>query len=71
MHRRGRRRRRRWPSSSRSSRSGCPAPTDFPLFSGFVLGTGELLGIYVLLGVTGCVVGATGAGVAVTRFLDV
>ena len=46
-------------------------PEDFPLFSGFVLGTGELVVIYVLLGVIGCVVGAIGAGVAVTRFLDV
>ncbi len=27
--------------------------------------------IYVLLGITGCVVGAIGAGIAVTRFLDV
>jgi cell division transport system permease protein len=48
-----------------------PSSDDFPLVSGFVLTTGELVGIYVLLGITGCVVGAIGAGVAVTRFLDV
>ena len=48
-----------------------PSSEDFPLVSGFVLTTGELIGIYVLLGITGCVVGAIGAGVAVTRFLDV
>ena len=48
-----------------------PSSEDFPLVSGFVLTTSELIGIYVLLGITGCVVGAIGAGVAVTRFLDV
>ncbi|MGZ4759227.1 MAG: cell division protein FtsX, partial [Acidimicrobiales bacterium] len=48
-----------------------PSSDDFPLVSGFVLTTSELITIYVLLGVTGCVVGAIGAGVAVTRFLDV
>ncbi len=48
-----------------------PSSDDFPLVSGFVLTTSELITIYVLLGITGCVVGAIGAGVAVTRFLDV
>jgi cell division transport system permease protein len=48
-----------------------PSSEDFPLVSGFVLTTSELVSIYVLLGITGCVVGAIGAGVAVTRFLDV
>jgi cell division transport system permease protein len=48
-----------------------PSSEDFPLVGGFVLTTGELISIYVLLGITGCVVGAIGAGVAVTRFLDV
>ena len=48
-----------------------PCSEDFPLVGGFVLTTGELVSIYVLLGITGCVVGAIGAGVAVTRFLDV
>jgi len=48
-----------------------PSSEDFPLVGGFVLTTGELVSIYVLLGITGCVVGAIGAGVAVTRFLDV
>jgi cell division transport system permease protein len=48
-----------------------PSSEDFPLVGGFVLTTSELVSIYVLLGLTGCVVGAIGAGVAVTRFLDV
>lgn len=48
-----------------------PPPTEFPLFSGFIPGGAELLGTCILMGITGCVVGALGAGVAVTRFLDV
>jgi len=48
-----------------------PNPQDFPLVSGFVLSGTEIAGIFILLGVTGCVVGAIGAGIAVTRFLDV
>jgi cell division transport system permease protein len=48
-----------------------PNPLDFPLVSGFVLSGTEIAGIFLLLAVTGCVVGAIGAGIAVTRFLDV
>ena len=48
-----------------------PNPHDFPLVSGFVLSGRELFTIYALMGFTGCLVGVIGAGVAVTRFLDV
>src|SRR4051812_14833255 len=48
-----------------------PSSQDFPLVGGFVLSSTEIAGIFLLLGVTGCVVGAIGAGIAVTRFLDV
>ena len=46
------------PRTSRWSAASCSAPASCSR-------------IYVLLGVIGCVVGAIGAGVAVTRFLDV
>jgi cell division transport system permease protein len=46
-------------------------PQDFELFSAITLGTGQALVIYIVMGVIGCVVGAAGAGVAVTRFLDI
>ena len=39
--------------------------------SGFVPASSEMLPIYLLLAIVGCLVGAAGAGVAVTRFLDV
>ncbi len=48
-----------------------PNPQEIPLVSGFTVSTASLLGIYVLLGVVGALVGTIGAGVAVTRFLDV
>jgi cell division transport system permease protein len=48
-----------------------PNPEDFPLVSGFTIAGGELVGIFVLLGVVGILVGTVGAAVAVTRFLDV
>jgi cell division transport system permease protein len=48
-----------------------PNPEDFPLVSGFAVGGSELSIIYLLLFAVGCLVGAVGAGVAVTRFLDV
>jgi cell division transport system permease protein len=51
--------------------SWLPSETTFPLVSGFVLSTGEVITIYTLMIVTGCLVGVVGAGVAVTRFLDV
>lgn len=46
-------------------------PQDFQLFSAITLNTTEALWIYSVMGVIGCVVGAAGAGVAVTRFLDI
>jgi cell division transport system permease protein len=51
--------------------SWLPSENTFPLVSGFVLTSGEVLTIYILMLVTGCLVGVIGAGVAVTRFLDV
>jgi cell division transport system permease protein len=48
-----------------------PKPEEIPLVSGFTIGSGSLFGIYVLLGVVGALVGTIGAGVAVSRFLDV
>jgi len=46
-------------------------PQDFTLFSAISLNPGEALWIYTVMAVIGCVVGAAGAGVAVTRFLDI
>jgi cell division transport system permease protein len=46
-------------------------PQDFQLFSAITLSTGQAVVIYIVMGVIGCVVGAAGAGVAVTRFLDI
>lgn len=48
-----------------------PAPENFPMLSGFVVSNAETFFIYGLVGVVGCGIGAIGAGVAVTRFLDV
>jgi cell division transport system permease protein len=48
-----------------------PPPEQFPIFSGFVPASSDMLPIYLLLLVVGCLVGASGAGIAVTRFLDV
>jgi len=48
-----------------------PDPEEIPLVNGFTVGTTSLIGIYLLLGVVGALVGTIGAGVAVTRFLDV
>ena len=45
-----------------------PAST---LFSAFVVSTGEVVGTGLLVLAVGAAVGAVGAGVAVTRFLDV
>jgi cell division transport system permease protein len=44
---------------------------DFGFLSAFGVTTTEAFGIYVVMGIIGCVVGAVGAGVAVTRFLDI
>jgi cell division transport system permease protein len=46
-------------------------PQDFQLFSAIQLGTGQAIFIYSVMAVVGCVIGAAGAGVAVTRFLDI
>jgi cell division transport system permease protein len=46
-------------------------PQDFTLFSAISLNAGEAFWIYSVMAVIGCVVGAAGAGVAVTRFLDI
>jgi cell division transport system permease protein len=48
-----------------------PSPEQFPIFSGFVPASSDMLPIYLLVGIVGCLVGTIGAGVAVTRFLDV
>jgi cell division transport system permease protein len=48
-----------------------PDSDSFPLIAGFTVGTAELVGIFMLLGVAGILIGAIGAGIAVTRFLDV
>lgn len=48
-----------------------PNPDDFALLRGFEATTPETMLIYGLIGAIGCIVGAVGAGVAVTRFLDI
>ncbi|HEY6531228.1 MAG TPA: permease-like cell division protein FtsX [Acidimicrobiales bacterium] len=48
-----------------------PDSNDIPLVSGFTVSAGDLFSIYVLVGVVGAAVGAIGAGVAVSRYLDV
>jgi hypothetical protein len=48
-----------------------PPPDQFPIFSGFVPASSDMLPIYLLLIVVGALVGAAGAGIAVSRFLDV
>jgi cell division transport system permease protein len=48
-----------------------PPADQFPIFSGFVPASSDMLPIYLLLMIVGCLVGASGAGIAVTRFLDV
>jgi cell division transport system permease protein len=48
-----------------------PPADQFPIFSGFVPASSDMLPIYLLLIVVGSVIGAMGAGIAVTRFLDV
>ncbi len=48
-----------------------PKADEIPLVSGFAVGGPSLFGIYMLLAVVGALVGTIGAGVAVSRFLDV
>jgi cell division transport system permease protein len=51
--------------------SWLPPADQFPIFSGFVPASSDMMPIYLLLMLVGCLVGASGAGIAVTRFLDV
>ena len=51
--------------------SWLPPADQFPIFTGFVPASSDMVPIYLLMAVVGCLVGASGAGVAVTRFLDV
>jgi cell division transport system permease protein len=46
-------------------------PEQIPLVSGFVVTSPQALVIYIGMIFIGCLVGAVGAGIAVTRFLDV
>jgi cell division transport system permease protein len=48
-----------------------PDSQDFPLISGFTVGGGEMAAIFLALGVVGILIGTIGAGIAVSRFLDV
>jgi cell division transport system permease protein len=48
-----------------------PSPDQFPIISAFVPATSDVTPISILLVLLGCLVGAAGAGIAVTRFLDV
>lgn len=48
-----------------------PQPEQLPLLAGVVPQPTDMLPIYLLIALVGCIVGASGAGVAVTRFLDV
>jgi cell division transport system permease protein len=51
--------------------SWLPPADQFPIFSAFVPATSDVTPISILLILGGCLVGAVGAGIAVTRFLDV
>lgn len=48
-----------------------PSADDIPLVGGFQVAAGEMTFIFVTLGVVGIAIGAIGAGIAVSRFLDV
>lgn len=48
-----------------------PNAKDIPLVSGFQVSSGEMFFIFGTLGVVGILIGAIGAGIAVSRFLDV
>ena len=48
-----------------------PSSSEFPIFSDLVPASTDMLPIYLLMTVLGCIIGAGGAGIAVTRFLDV
>jgi cell division transport system permease protein len=44
---------------------------DLRIFQGFAISSGQLVSTWVLLLLLGCLVGALGSGLAVTRYLDV
>jgi cell division transport system permease protein len=48
-----------------------PSSNDIPLVSGFQVSAAEMTWIFVSLGAVGIAIGAIGAGIAVSRFLDV
>ncbi len=48
-----------------------PSSRDIPLVSGFQVSSGEMFFIFGTLGAVGILIGAIGAGIAVSRFLDV
>jgi cell division transport system permease protein len=48
-----------------------PKPEEIPLVSGFTVSGADFFGICLAMGVVGAAVGTVGAGIAVTRFLDV
>jgi cell division transport system permease protein len=48
-----------------------PSAQDIPLVGGFQVSGGEMTVIFITLGVVGIAIGAIGAGIAVSRFLDV
>jgi cell division transport system permease protein len=48
-----------------------PSSKDIPLVSGFQVSSGEMFVIFGTLGAVGVLIGAIGAGIAVSRFLDV
>ena len=48
-----------------------PSAQDIPLVGGFQVSAGEMTVIFMTLGVVGVAIGAIGAGIAVSRFLDV
>ena len=48
-----------------------PSAQDIPLVGGFQVSGGEMTVIFMTLGVVGIAIGAIGAGIAVSRFLDV
>jgi len=48
-----------------------PSADEIPLVGGFQVGGGEMAFIFITLGVVGIAIGAIGAGIAVSRFLDV
>lgn len=48
-----------------------PSAKDIPLVGGFQVSGGEMTFIFITLGIVGIAIGAIGAGIAVSRFLDV